>query len=158
MRNPYAPPKSNAAMEAHAPVNWGKVVVYSTILFVAQVAIGFFEGSFDRSGARLLGGAAGSFLICGAIFAHLSAHQLSRPFVHAWTVLLLQELVALLLVRVFMPPDPQGSYLFVALDYLSLMAALGIGTMVGIRLRLRSRRPHGAQQAVAADRPKTGAG
>jgi hypothetical protein len=120
-------------------VNWRKVVLYSTALFVVGFASGFAESSFAPSGVRLLASAAASFVFCGAIFAHLAAHQPSRPFVHAWAALLLQVTVGSVLTRVLMSWPVDTHLLLIAFDQFVLMCALAIGTMLGINLRDRAR-------------------
>lgn len=120
-------------------MNWRKIVLYSTALFVAAFAIGFLEGSFEPSVARLLGSAAASFIVCAAIFAHLAARQPSRQFIHAWAALLLQVVVGSVLAHVLMDWPGSAHPLIIVLEWFVLVCALAIGTVLGINLRHRTR-------------------
>jgi hypothetical protein len=150
MRNPYMPPKSKVELNARRSLSWGKVVVYASALFLAQLAIGFFEGASAPSMARLLSSAAVSFVVCGAIFAHLAAHQPSRPFVHAWCALSLQVGAGALLTKVLMTGVDSTHFVLIALDWVPLIGSLFLGTLLGITRRHRSFLR--AQQAVQPDR------
>ncbi len=126
------------------------MVVYATALFLAQFVIGFVEGTFAPSMARLLGSAAVSFVVCGAIFAHFAARQPSRPLVHAWCALSLQVGASALLAKVLMIGADSTHFVLVALDWIPLIGGLFIGTLLGITLRHRSFLR--AQQTVQPDR------
>ena len=127
-------------------VNWEKIAKYAAALFTAQFAIGFLEGSFSPTGvgvgvAVLLLSAAASFALCGAIFAHLAAHQPFKPFAHAWAALLLQVAVASVLTQMLTGWLGKASPLLLALEWLVLVCALVAGTAFGSTLRHRTGQP-----------------
>jgi hypothetical protein len=125
-------------------MNWGRVIWYASALFVAGILVGVVEGLlFPPSGAVFLGGAVVSFVICGAIFAHLAARQPFRPFIHAWAALLLDQAVAsaVWLVLAQLAPGWFGStpWSLIVAGWLVLVCALEAGTALGISLRHRAR-------------------
>jgi len=127
-------------------VNWGKIAKYAAALFAAQFAIGLLEGSFSPTGVStgvpvLLLSAAASFVLCGAVFAHLAAHQKFKPFAHAWGALLLHVSVASGLTQVLAGWLGKASPLLLALEWLVLVCALVAGTALGSTLRQRVGQP-----------------
>lgn len=150
MNNRHMPPKSNLELKARYSESCGKIVVYAIALFVGQVAIGYFEGSFAPSVTRLLGSAAATFVVCSVIFAHLAARQPSLPYIHAWSALLLQASAGALLAHVLLVEPHSPHYVLVALDWSALIGALVVGTVLGGSLRHRS--VLRAQQSVEPDR------
>ena len=127
-------------------MNWAKITSHAAALLIVQVAIGFIEASFTPKQANghtylLLGSALASFVMCGAIFAHLAARQPSRPFSHAWLTLILQAVVASLIVQALADWSGNTPLLLVALEWLVLMCALLAGTAIGSQLRRRAGQP-----------------
>lgn len=127
-------------------MNWRKIGKYAGGLLFAQFVIGFFEGFYFRpSVAALLGAAAASFVVCGAIFTHLAAHQPLRPFAHACAALLLQEAMgsAVWLLLALALPDWLGTLpgLRIILGWFVLGCALAAGITLGINLQQHRARP-----------------
>jgi hypothetical protein len=129
-------------------MNLRTICEYAAALFVAQILLGFLEGFLFRpSLAALLGGAAASFVVCGAIFAHLGAQQPHRPFSHAWAALLLQVAVSMVLDQIltrwisWIGSTPAS---LIALGFIVFVVSLLAGTMFGIRLRHKARHPANA--------------
>lgn len=123
-------------------MNWRKITGYAAALLAAQFAVGFSEGAFAPVG---LGAALVShfvsFIICGSIFAHLSARQLSMPFAHAWAALALQVVVAVALSQALSGWLGYTPIASVVLEWLVLICALLIGTAVGLSLRRSNGQP-----------------
>lgn len=125
-------------------VNWNKIVWLALLLFVAQVAVGLAEGAFlsaDSGVTGLLAGHATSFIACSTIFALFVARNPSNPFAHTLLALLLQIILAVVLSATLGPWLGSTPWVFVALEWTVLVAALVVGTSVGIRLRHSTRRP-----------------
>ena len=102
-------------------MNWGKITKYAAILFVAQVAIGFFTASSPSTDlisgiAMLVISSTASFLVCGAIFAHLASGQLIKPFAHAWAALVLQAVAAVVLWQILAHLAGSSPSLLIVLD------------------------------------------
>ena len=131
-------------------IDWSKVVRYGICLFIAQVAIGFAEGflfsgvgSSDK-GAILQAFAISalvSFAVCTVVFAHLVASQADRPFLHACLALLCHgglSLALALLLPAWLDDLPLP---IIAMEWLTLVAALNVGVFVGtlINRRMRAR-------------------
>lgn len=127
-------------------MNWGRITKHAAALLVAQIAIGFVEGSFAPARATvgivlLLASSAVSLLVCGSIFAHLAVHQLSKPFAHAWVTLFLQAVVALALwqsLSGWLGNVPLPS---LALEWLTVICALLVGTSLGSSRRRSTGQP-----------------
>src|SRR5690606_22736563 len=122
-------------------VNWSKIIGLALSLFAAQVLLGFVEGvlSTSASGVSLiLASHAASLAICSAIFAAFAIRIPNRPFAHAWLGLLLQVLVAVLFSAAISPWLGSTPWLSVALEWTVLVAALAVGTSIGIGLRHRA--------------------
>jgi hypothetical protein len=81
--------------------------------------------------ALLFASSALSFLVCGAIFAHLAAGQPSKPFAHAWAALSLQVALASVLAWALSAWAGRDQLALVALEWLMLICALLVGTSVG---------------------------
>jgi len=130
-------------------VNWGRITKYAAALFVAQVAIGFLEGSFAPADVSagivlLLISSTASFLVCGAIFAHLAARQPAKPFAHAWAALALQAVAAFVLWQLLAYLAGSTPSLLIVLEWLIVIGALLAGTWIG-----SSRRRHSGRSADA---------
>ena len=113
-------------------MNWRRISAYAAALFGAQFAIGFFEGAFAPVGlSTVLVSCLVSFIVCGSIFACLSASQPSKRFAHAWAALAPQVAAAVALSQApagWLGSTPIAS---VALEWLVLICALVVGTAVG---------------------------
>lgn len=123
-------------------MNWRKITAYAAALFAAPFAVGFFEGAFAPAGlSTTLVSCLVSFVVCGGIFAHLSASQPIKPFAHAWAALALQLAAAIALSQAL--PDWLGNtpIASVALEWLVLICALLVGTGVGSSLRRSTGQP-----------------
>ena len=143
-RNPYQPPEAQLLSVDTAPVlgfamKWREVLKYAIALFVAQCGIGFFEGYLSPpSTAVLLGGATASFVVCGAILAHLGAHQANKPFIYAWAALSLEVALGSLLAEVLarsMSLMGRTPLFLILLELVVSICALIIGTFLGTKLR-----------------------
>ena len=124
-------------------MNWGKIIKYAAALFAMQFVIGFVEGSFSSTDAgagvaALVASTAASFAFCGAIFAHLAAHQPFKPFAHAWVALLLQAAVASVLAQALNRWLGQPLPFLFALEWFALVCALVVGGTLGSILRQKS--------------------
>ena len=124
-------------------MNWGKITKYAAVLFVAQVAVGFVTASVSSSdvtsGVALLAiSSTISFLVCGAIFAHLAARQPIKPFAHAWAALALQAVAAIVLWQLLAQLAGSPPSLLIILEWLVLIGALLVGTSIGMPRKNRS--------------------
>ena len=125
-------------------VNWSKIIWLAFALFVAQVLLGLVEGALSTptsSTSLLLAGHAVSLVICSAIFASFAVRTPERPFAHAWLGLLLQVLIAVLFSAAISPWLGNTPWLSVILEWTVLVAALVVGTSLGIGLRYRAGGP-----------------
>ena len=127
-------------------MNWAKITKHAASLLIVQVAIGFVEASFTPKNVNahtylLLGSAIASFVVCGAIFAHLAARQASQPLAHAWLTLILQVVAASLLLQALADWPGSTPLLLVALEWLVLICALLAGTAVGSHVRRSTEQP-----------------
>ena len=123
-------------------MNWRKITAYALVLFAAQFAIGFIEGALAPAGlSTVVVSCLVSFIVCGSIFAHLSANQSSKPFTHAWAALTLQVAAAVALWQVL--ADWLGSIPLssVVLEWIVLICALLAGTAVGSSFRRSGEQP-----------------
>ena len=124
-------------------VNWSKIIRLALSLFTAQVLLGFVEGVLSPvSGVSLiLAGHAASLAVCSAIFASVAIRTPNRPFAHAWLGLLLQVLIAVLFSVAISPWLGSTPWLSVVPEWVVLVAALAVGTSIGIGLRHRAGSP-----------------
>ncbi len=123
-------------------MNWRKITAYAAVLFAAQFAVGFFGGAFAPAGlSTSLVSCLVSFIVCGSIFAHLSASQSSKPFAHAWAALALQFAAAVALWQALADWLGSTPIASVALEWLVLICALLVGTAVGSSLRRSTGQP-----------------
>ena len=123
-------------------MNWGKITKYAAALFVAQVSIGFVSAAWSpvdiTSGVTLLAASsAASFLVSGAIFAHLAINQSTKAFAHAWAALVLQAVAAAVLWQLLARLAGSTPSLLIVLEWLVLAGALLVGTSLGISRRGR---------------------
>ena len=117
-------------------MNWKKITVYAAALFAAQFGVGFFEGAFAPASISItFVSYLVSFIVCGSIFAHLSANQMSKPFEHAWAALALQIAAAVALSQALAGWPGSTPIALVALEWLVLILALLVGTAVGLSIR-----------------------
>ena len=116
-------------------MNWSKIALLAGLLFLTQIVLGFTEGILQAGSAAiwLPAGHAASFLACTAIFAFFAARQPVRPFAHASCGLLLQILIALGLSALLATWLGNTQWSSVALEWLVLVAALLVGTSIGVR-------------------------
>jgi len=123
-------------------MNWGTIAKYAATLLIAELAIGFVASSSIATDAfagirSLLLSSAASFLICGAIFAHLAARQPIRPFAHAWAALITQAAAAFVVWWVLARWADSSLSFLIVFEWLVLIGALLVGTWTGIRLGRR---------------------
>ncbi len=133
---------SGVRHQRYEVVNWRKITACAAALLAAQFGIGFFEGAFAPAGfSTALVSCLVSFIVCGGIFAHLSASQTSKPFTHAWAALAVEIVAAVALSQVL--PGWLGStpLTSVALEWLVLVCALLVGTAVGSSIRRSTGHP-----------------
>jgi hypothetical protein len=139
------PLNSRVRHQKEEVVNWGRIALYATALFVTQVSIGFLEGSLTDVGAtQLVVSSAISFLACGAIFAHFAASQCFKPFVHAWAALILQGLAGAVLLFALIRHLDGVPPVTIVIEWLVLVCALMAGTTLGSSWRRRTGQPAGA--------------
>jgi hypothetical protein len=125
-------------------VNWSKITWLALSLSAALVLLGFIEGAFaspDSGTSLLLAGHAASLVVCAAIFAFFAMANPDRPFAHAWLGLLLQVLIAILFSAALAPWIGSTPWVSVVTEWAVLVAALAVGTLLGIGLRHRLGRP-----------------
>ncbi|MBD7923496.1 hypothetical protein [Xanthomonas bonasiae] len=119
-------------------VNWSRIIWLALSLFAAQFLIGFLEGVMsapDTGISWLLAGHTVSLAAGMAIFASFAMHTPNRPFVHAWLGLLLQVLIAALFSAGLALWLDSIRLLSVVMEWAVLVAALVVGTSLGIGLR-----------------------
>ena len=120
-------------------MNWRIIGRYAAALFVGETVVGFLEDFlFPSSVAVLFGGAAASFVVCGAIFTHLGAHQPERPLLHAWAALLVQVAVASVLAQIlarWMSWIGRSPVPLIIFELAVLVCALVTGMLLGANLR-----------------------
>jgi hypothetical protein len=121
-------------------MNWGKIVIYASLLFFAQMVIGITEGFFSPGASssdpteisywRILSYLT-SVIVCTFIFAHMAAHQTVRPFAHACLSLVFYGAASLgvsVAFNVWFGYVPTSR---VFLEWLGLVVALSAGVVVG---------------------------
>ena len=121
-------------------VNWNKIVKLALALLLGQFTIGLLEGAFmppGLDGVWDIVSAAGSFVVCAAIFAYFANNQPNKPFVHAWLAVLVCVVVAGVLVRVLADWFEAAPWLVVMIEWVALVLALLVGTSIGSARRLR---------------------
>ncbi len=86
----------NAVVANQRTLSWGRILVYGSILFLAQAMVDFLSGLFEPDwnaetmalSAAWTGGAALlALMACTLVFVHLAIRQAHRPFLHAGLVL-----------------------------------------------------------------------
>jgi hypothetical protein len=121
-------------------VNWNRIVKLALALLLAQFTIGFLEGAFVPSGLDGMWhiiSAAGSFVVCAAIFAYFAKNQPNKPFVHAWLAVLVCVVLAGVLARVLADWLEAAPLFVVAIEWVALVLALLVGTSIGSTRRHR---------------------
>ncbi len=124
-------------------IRWYKVFQYAIALFAAQFLTGFIEGLLLPAGASSLlstqsvASSMVSLLLCTAIFVHLAVHQGDRPVEHGSLALLVQLAIGALATLATPSWLVGASAAELVVDLLVLIAALAVGTSLGIRLRKR---------------------
>ena len=121
-------------------VNWKKIAGFAVALFLAEVLVGFIDGGagasagLDAAKQRLALSTLLSLSFSTLIFFVLAARHDYRPFLHANLALLLTFAFSLAL-GVVLPAD--APLILVALEWLTLVIGLVIGTSVGRYVRSR---------------------
>ncbi|MCI2244331.1 hypothetical protein L3067_06870 [Xanthomonas sp. PPL568] len=117
-------------------MNWKAILAYTALLFLFQCGTGFASGFFDRINAwNVL-----SFLLCAALFAHMTQRVTQHRLAHACLILAIYAVVADLLAAL-LPPDTTGEpTLFVILEWVQLLASAGFGLFVGWLFRRRPKK------------------
>ncbi|MDV0438645.1 hypothetical protein [Xanthomonas sacchari] len=111
-------------------MNWKAILAYTALLFLFQCGTGFASGFFDPLGWidawNVL-----SFLLCAALFAHMTQRVTQHHLAHACLILAIYAVIADLLAAL-LPPDTTGEpTLFVILEWVQLLASAGVGLLVG---------------------------
>jgi hypothetical protein len=124
-------------------VNWKKIAAFAVAIFLAEVLVGFIDGglvtgaSLDAAMQRLAIGTLLSLCFSILLFSVMASRQDHRPFLHAILVLLLTFAFSLALGAI-LPAWLTGTPLIlVALEWLTLVVGLVIGTSIGRYVRLR---------------------
>lgn len=95
----------NAVIASQRTLCWGRILVYGSMLFLAQAMIDFLSGLLEPdwnadtmalSGAWTGGAALLAFMACTLVFVHLAIRQAHRPFLHAGLVLAVAMVIATL--------------------------------------------------------------
>ena len=130
-------------------VNWKKIAIFATALFLAQVLVGFLEGSaatgvgLDEAKQRLVQSTLLSLLFSSAIFSFMAVRQDYRAFLHACLALLVTLAFTLALGAVLPASFSETPLILVSLGWLTQAVALVIGTAIGRYLSRRFRTPPG---------------
>jgi hypothetical protein len=106
-------------------VNWGVITKVFIGLFFADLVAGFFAPD------RLFVGLCLSFLMCLAIFTFMAYRRDARQFPHAGVALLAYFAFSQILAALLPTWMGSSSFLVVALDWLTSIVALVIGTSLG---------------------------
>lgn len=114
-------------------VNWGLITKAFIGLFFADLFAGFFAPD------RLFVSLCLSFLMCVAVFTFMAYRQDARQFLHACVALLAYLAFSQILAALLPNLVGGSSFLLVALDWLTSIFALVIGTFLG-RLLSHTRR------------------
>ncbi|WP_440985257.1 hypothetical protein ACM9XA_14575 [Xanthomonas sacchari] len=111
-------------------MNWKAILAYTALLFLFQWGTGIASGLFDPLGWinawTLL-----SFLLCAALFAHLALRVAQHRLAHACLILVIYAAFADVLVALLPPDMTDEPAMFVALEWLQLLASAGLGLLVG---------------------------
>ncbi|WP_267100123.1 hypothetical protein [Xanthomonas sacchari] len=98
--------------------------------FVLRCGIRFFSGLFEIGGLvnawTLL-----SFLLCAALFAHLALRVAQHRLAHACLILVIYAAFADVLAALLPPDMTDEPAMFVAVEWLQLLASAGLGLLVG---------------------------
>lgn len=115
-------------------MNWKAILAYAAVLFLFQSSAGFASGFFDIG--RLVNARDPlSFLLCAALFAHLTLRVPRHRLAHACLVLAVYAAGANM-VAPLLPSDlTDEPTLSVILEWLQLLAAAGCGLIIGWQLR-----------------------
>ncbi|WP_017907692.1 hypothetical protein [Xanthomonas sp. SHU 199] len=111
-------------------MHWKSIFAYAALLFVLQCSVGFLSGLFDLGGLvnawTLL-----SFLLCAALFAHLALRVVQHRLAHACLILVIYAAFADVLAALLPPDMTDEPAMFVAVEWLQLLASAGLGLLVG---------------------------
>jgi len=116
-------------------------------LLGTQTVAGFVEGgsavaALDSARAQFLFGSATSFLLAAAVFCVMATRPGPRPFAHAGLALLVVMALSLALAALMSSLLGIESHpVLVVAEWLTLLAALVVGTSAGRLVRRRSRHP-----------------
>ena len=141
-------------MESNA-INWCKILIYGSVLFFAQFAIGFAEGWFspgvnDTNHIKIVLlfvlSTLTSLFVCTSIFAHMAIYQASRPYLHACLSLFLCGAAFFGLSAVLEPLLGSAPTLLIYFGWLTDITGLFAGVLIG---RAISRKHAGNQEGVA---------
>lgn len=115
-------------------MHWKSIFAYAALLFALRCGVGFFSGLFETGGLvnawTLL-----SFLLCAALFAHLALRVAQHRLAHACLILVIYAAFADVLAALLPPDMTDEPAMFVALEWLQLLASAGLGLLVGWVLR-----------------------
>ncbi|WP_267112604.1 hypothetical protein [Xanthomonas sacchari] len=127
----------NSASITHlgnARMNWKAILAYTALLFLFQWGTGIASGLFDPLGWinawNLL-----SFLLCAALFAHMTRRVAQHRLAHACLILVIYAAFADVLAALLPPDMTDEPAMFVAVEWLQLLASAGLGLLVGWVLR-----------------------
>jgi len=130
-------------MESNA-INWSKIVIYSSVLFFAQSAIGFLEGFLSPGANDTTHEEIGlwfalsnliTIIVAASLYAHLAIYQASRPLVHASLSLALYGAASLGLFLVLKPLLGLAPTVLILLNFLVLIPGVLAGLFIGIAIR-----------------------
>lgn len=123
-------------------VNWSRIIWLALSLSLAQFLIGVIEGILagPHTASWLLAGHSVSLAVAVTLFASFAIRTTYRPFAHAWLGMLLQILLAGLLSSAIAPWFGSVPWHSVVMEWVVLVFALVVGTLIGIGLRNRSSR------------------
>ena len=142
-------------------MNWKSIAIHALLLLVAGIASGIVEPqpASIAPQAMLLSYLLAQcvlHLIFAFIFAHLTFRVENHPFAHALLAVLLSHeaasvLLASLLLYTGEEPPPLQPLPVLAFEYTLLLAALVVGTAVGVRRRRRKLMQSGLVGQAAAN-------
>ena len=121
-------------------INWSKILIYASVLFFAQFAIGFAEGWFspgviDTSHIQIVLlfvlSTLTSFVVCTALFAHMAIYQANRPYLHAGLSLVLYGAAFFGLSVILKPLLGSAPTLLIYFGWLTDITGLLAGVFIG---------------------------
>ena len=116
-------------------MNWKQLCLYAAIFFSLRAVLGFAEGLLFPSPHSVLWGAAVSFAVAFAVFAHFCLHQRSQTLPHAALLVLSAAAVDIAIYQATLHTALSLDPFETALGWAGLLLGAFVGTSVGIASR-----------------------